>query len=129
MNLESKANRRSFLGGMAGVVAAAMEGGQDDWIKEVKGTHKCLFDFPQHKNFFPLLHVLNYIDTYAKAYKVDPTQVGTVGTFYSVGSQARLRACRSAPVSTACTFGCWSAAEVSIETIRACATGLRRMAP
>jgi hypothetical protein len=102
VNLESKGNRRSFLGGMAGVVAAAslpvvgtrvvaaMEGGQDDWLKEVKGTHKCLFDFPQHKNFFPLLHVLNYIDTYAKAYKVDPTQVGTVGTFYSVGSQASI---------------------------------------
>jgi intracellular sulfur oxidation DsrE/DsrF family protein len=102
VNLESKTDRRNFLGGMAGVVAAAslpvvgtrvaaaMEGGQDDWIKEVKGTHKCLFDFPQHKNFFPMLHILNYIDTYSKAYKVEPTQVGTVGTFYSVGSQASI---------------------------------------
>ena len=102
MNLESKTNRRSFLGGMAGVaaaaslpvvsarVAAAAEGGQDDWLKEVKGTHKCLFDFPQHKNFFPMLHILNYIDTYSKAYKIEPAQVGTVGTFYSVGSQASI---------------------------------------
>src|SRR5215471_13742581 len=81
VNLESKTDRRSFLGGMAGVaaaaslpvlsarVAAAAEGCQDDWLKEVKGAHKCLFDFPQHKNFFPLLHILNYIDTYSKAYK------------------------------------------------------------
>lgn len=102
MNLESKTDRRSFLGGMAGVaaaaslpvlsarVAAAAEAGQDDWLKEVKGSHKCLFDFPQHKNFFPLLHVLNYIDTYSKAYKIEPAQVGTVGTFYSVGSQASI---------------------------------------
>ena len=47
MNLESKTDRRSFLGGMAGMaaaaslpilsarVAAAAEGGQDDWLKEV----------------------------------------------------------------------------------------------
>jgi intracellular sulfur oxidation DsrE/DsrF family protein len=102
VNLESKTNRRSFLGGMAGVaaaaslpvlgarVAAATEAGQDDWLKEVKGTHKCLFDFPQHKNFFPLLHILNYIDTYSKAYKIEPSQVGTVGTLYSVGSQASI---------------------------------------
>ena len=103
MNLESKTDRRSFLGGMAGVVAAASlpivsarvaaaaaEGGPDDWIKDVKGTHRCLFDFPQHKNFFPLLHVLNYINTYSQAYKIPPTEVGTVGTLYSVGSQASI---------------------------------------
>ncbi len=34
-----------------------------------------------------------------------------------------------APVMTALTFGCASAADVSIETMRACAYGLRRMAP
>jgi intracellular sulfur oxidation DsrE/DsrF family protein len=71
-------------------VAAAAEAGHDDWLKEVKGAHKCLFDFPQHKNFFPLLHILNYIDTYSKAYKIEPTQVGTVGTLYSVGSAASI---------------------------------------
>ena len=30
---------------------------------------------------------------------------------------------------TACTFGCWSAAETSIETISACGSGERRIAP
>jgi hypothetical protein len=46
-----------------------------------------------------------------------------------VGIHAMPRASRSAPVITAWTFGCCSAAEVSIETMRACATGLRRTAP
>ncbi len=102
MKLESKTDRRSFLGGVAGAVAAASlpivsarlaaasEGGSDDWIKDVKGTHRCLFDFPQHKNFFPLLHILNYINTYSEVYKVPPADVGTVGTLYSVGSQASI---------------------------------------
>jgi intracellular sulfur oxidation DsrE/DsrF family protein len=71
-------------------VSAAGESGPDDWIKEVRGTHRCLFDFPQHKNGMPLLHILNYINTYSTAYKTEPGQVGAVGTFYSVGSQASI---------------------------------------
>ena len=69
---------------------AAEESGHDDWIQEVKGTHRCLFDFPQHKNGFPLLHILNYLNTYSAAYKTGPGQVGAVGTFYSAGSQASI---------------------------------------
>ena len=98
---EPTTHRRRFLGQMFGAAAAAslsMSGtrapprsqGTDDWIKEVKGTHRCLFDFPQHKNGFPLLHILNYLNTYATAYKTGAGQVGAVGTFYSVGSQASI---------------------------------------
>ena len=94
-------HRRRFLGQMFGAAAAASlsisgtrvaaeESGHDDWIKEVKGTHRCLFDFPQHKNGFPLLHILNYLNTYATAYKTAPGQVGAVGTFYSAGNQASI---------------------------------------
>ena len=102
MNLESRTHRRSFLGGMFGTVAVASlpsagtraaqaeESGTDDWIKEVKGTHRCLFDFPQHKNAMPLLHILNYINTYSAAYKTGPGQVGAVGTFYSAGNQSSI---------------------------------------
>ena len=102
MNSESTTHRRSFLGRMFGAAAAAglsVSGARvvsaevtagDDWIKEVKGTHRTLFDFPQHKNGFPLLHILNYLNTYATAYKTEPGQVGAVGTFYSVGSQASI---------------------------------------
>jgi len=99
---EIHSNRRGFLGRMFGAaaaaglsvagtrVASAQEAGADDWIKEVKGTHRCLFDFPQHKNGFPQLHILNYLNTYATAYKAAPGQVGAVGTFYSVGTQSSI---------------------------------------
>src|SRR3954470_20530871 len=98
------APRRGFLGRLLAVAAAAAfpastarlaaeqpsGSGHDDWIREVKGTHRCLFDFPQHKNGFPLLHILNYLNTYATAYKTAAGQVGAVGTFYSAGSQASI---------------------------------------
>jgi intracellular sulfur oxidation DsrE/DsrF family protein len=98
---EPTTHRRRFLGQMFGAAAAAslsmsgtrvaaQDSATDDWIKEVKGTHRCLFDFPQHKNGFPLLHILNYLNTYATAYKTGAGQVGAVGTFYSVGSQASI---------------------------------------
>ena len=101
MKTEPKSHRRNFLGQMFGAAAAAsfsvsgtraaaQEPGLDDWIKEVRGTHRCLFDFPQHKNGMPLLHILNYLNTYAMAYKTGTGQVGAVGTFYSVGGQASI---------------------------------------
>ena len=102
MYAETTTHRRGFLGRMLGAAAAAgvsmagagravaMESGADDWINEVKGEHRCLFDFPQHKNAMPLLHILNYLNTYSAAYKTSPGQVGAVGTFYSVGSQASI---------------------------------------
>ena len=69
---------------------AAAATGPDAWIQEVKGTHRCLFDFPQHKNGFPLLHILNYLSTYKEAYKAGPGTVGAVGTFYALGGQASI---------------------------------------
>ena len=102
MNSEPTNHRRNFLAGMFGAAAAAglsiagartaaaEDSSGDAWIKEVKGTHRCLFDFPNHKNGFPLLHILNYLNTYSTAYKTSPGQVGAVGTFYSAGSQASI---------------------------------------
>jgi intracellular sulfur oxidation DsrE/DsrF family protein len=99
---EPTTHRRRFLGQMFGAAAAAaslslsatdaaaQDSTSDDWIKEVKGTHRCLFDFPQHKNGYPQLHILNYLNTYATAYKTGAGQVGAVGTFYSVGKQASI---------------------------------------
>jgi len=98
-----KTHRRGFLGGMLGTIAAAgvpmfgttaaaaaAESGANDWVNEVKGTHRCLFDFPQHKNGMPLLHILNYLNTYTAAYKTGPGEVGAVGTFYSAGTQSSI---------------------------------------
>jgi hypothetical protein len=102
MNASDTTHRRGFLGRVFGAaaaasvsivggsVAAAQEPGPDDWIKEVKGTHRCLFDFPQHKNGFPLLHILNYLNTYSAAYKVPAGQAGAVGTFYGLGNQSSI---------------------------------------
>jgi hypothetical protein len=101
MNPESTIQRRRFLGRMFGAAAAAglslsgtraaaTESTSDDWIKEVKGSHRCLFDSPQHKNGYALLHILNYLNTYSVAYKTAPGQVGAVGTFYSAGNQASI---------------------------------------
>src|SRR6185436_15254988 len=102
---EEMANRRGFLSRLLGTAAgmtlvagaradaqppAPAASGADAWIREVKGTHRCLFDFPQHKNGVPLLHILNYLNTYNEAYKSAPGSVGAVGTFYSIGNQSSI---------------------------------------
>ncbi|MFN7978527.1 MAG: hypothetical protein U0P30_10345 [Vicinamibacterales bacterium] len=101
MNQESTTDRRHFLGRMASAAtvaglamspspSAASVSNGTDWMQSVKGTKRALFDFPQHKNGFPLLHILNYLNTYAEAFKAAPGTVGAVGTFYAVGSQASI---------------------------------------
>jgi intracellular sulfur oxidation DsrE/DsrF family protein len=101
MGFSGMTHRRGFLGRIASAAAAlsvlnearpaeAQPAGPDDWIKGVKGTHRCLFDFPQHKNGMPLLHILNYLNTYSEAYKSAPGQAGAVGTFYSMGTQSSI---------------------------------------
>jgi len=113
MNKTDLTYRRGFLGRVFGAVAAAgltgvgsleaqsktaaqtkapaaAASGPDAWISEVKGTHRCLFDFPQHKNGVPLLHVLNYLNTYNEVYKAAPGTVGAVGTFYALGMQSSI---------------------------------------
>jgi intracellular sulfur oxidation DsrE/DsrF family protein len=102
--MTDKTNRRSFFGRMFGAAAAvslplaetasaaqgAAPAGPDAWISQVKGTHRTLFDFPQHKNLFPQLHILNYLNTYKEGYKAAPATVGAVGTFYGIGSQSSI---------------------------------------
>jgi intracellular sulfur oxidation DsrE/DsrF family protein len=101
MNPAEKTQRRTFIGRVLGAAAAgfsvaatraagAQESGPDEWIKEVKGSHRCLFDFPQHRNGFGLLHILNYLNTYTAAYKTASGTVGAVGTFYGLGGQASI---------------------------------------
>ena len=102
MNGAEQTPRRGFLGRVIGAAAAAAgvpligarsvaaQGAGDEWLKDVKGTHRCLFDFPQMNNGMPLLHILNYLNTYKDAYKAAPGSVGAVGTFYSIGPRASI---------------------------------------
>jgi hypothetical protein len=94
--------RRSFLTRVFGSTALAglsIEGlrgapsqgsGPEEWLNEVKGRNRCLFDFPQHKNGVPQAHMFNYLNTYASAYKLPTGQVGAVGTFYGMGPQSSI---------------------------------------
>ena len=100
--IDARTRRRGFLGRLFGAAAAAtvpfsaaraeaaQASGPDEWLNEVKGAHRSLFDFPQHKNGVPLLHILNYLNTYTAAYKTAPGQAGAVGTFYGIGTQASI---------------------------------------
>lgn len=96
-------HRRGFFGRMfGGVVAlaapmvgirsasAAQPDAPGEWIKEVTGANRSFFDFPRHSNGVGLLHILNYLNTYAAVYKAAPGKVGAVGTFYGIGGGASI---------------------------------------
>jgi intracellular sulfur oxidation DsrE/DsrF family protein len=98
-------NRRGFLGRMltaAGAVSlpfaaarplaaeGAVRQGPDAWLNEVRGTHRCLFDFNAHKKGVGLDHMNAFVSTYQSAYNTGPTAVGVVGTFYGIGPNASI---------------------------------------
>jgi intracellular sulfur oxidation DsrE/DsrF family protein len=100
---EVRTARRGFMARLFGASAATalstmgvnsaeaqQASGPDAWLNNVKGTHRTLFDFPQHKNGMPLLHIVNYLSTYQAAYKTTAGQVAAVGTFYGIGNQASI---------------------------------------
>ena len=90
-------SRRKFLGTMLGATTAAalpmtatnavaVEIDQNDsWLAGIEGKHKCLFDFPAHKNGAGLVHIFNYITTYKAAYGIEADDIATIGTMYSIG--------------------------------------------
>lgn len=93
-------HRRGFLARVFGTTAAAalagagqasaQATGPDAWIAQVKGTQRTLFDFPQHKGGVPLLHILNYLNTYREAYRTAGNRVSAVGTFYGIGPSSSI---------------------------------------
>jgi hypothetical protein len=56
----------------------------DDWLKGVKATHRQFFDGPQPAGGVPLVHIMNYYDTYNKAYNVKDADIDAVSTFYGL---------------------------------------------
>lgn len=90
------ASRRQFLARSLAVAAATTvpfsahasaqtQAGPPDWLKEVRGQHRCFFDFNSHSHGLPLLHILNYFNGFTGAHGVAANQVGAVGTFYGIG--------------------------------------------
>jgi hypothetical protein len=54
----------------------------DKWLKGLTATHRQLFDAPTPGGGIPLVHVMNYYDTYNKAYNVKDADIDAVLTFY-----------------------------------------------
>lgn len=80
--------RRSHLAGamllgaviMAPGAAAAQDG--KNWIASLHGTHRQLFDAPATANGVPLVHLMNYYDTYNSAFNVPDKAIDGILTFY-----------------------------------------------
>ena len=56
----------------------------DDWLKGLNAKHKQLFDSPAPGGGIPLVHIMNYYDTYNKTYNVKDQDIDAVGTFYGM---------------------------------------------
>ncbi len=54
----------------------------DSWLVGLKGKHRQLFDSPAPAGGIPLVHIMNFLDTYNTAYNVSDAKINTVGTFY-----------------------------------------------
>jgi intracellular sulfur oxidation DsrE/DsrF family protein len=68
---------------LAAQQAAAVKPG-DDWLKGLTASHKQFFDAPQPAGGVPLVHIMNYYDTYNKAYDVKDADIDAVLTFYGL---------------------------------------------
>lgn len=63
--------------------SSAVQGSRHDaWLSGLKGKHKQLFDSPTPGGGIMLVHILNYYDTYNKAYNVSDRDINAIGTFY-----------------------------------------------
>jgi len=52
------------------------------WLKGLKAKHRQFFDAPSPAGGIPLVHVMNYYDTYNKAFDVKDADINAVLTFY-----------------------------------------------
>jgi hypothetical protein len=69
--------------GFGSADAQQPQGGfSDRWLAGMNGTYKQFFDAPAPAGGIPLVHVMNYYDTYNKAYNVKDADIDAVLTFY-----------------------------------------------
>ena len=64
-----------------GVTASSIEP-TNRWLDGLKGKHRQFFDAPSPNGGVPLVHILNYYDTYNKAFNVKDADIDAVLTFY-----------------------------------------------
>jgi len=62
--------------------ARADAGPADRWLAGLTGKHRQLFDAPTPAGGIPLVHIMNFYDTYNKAYGVPDGDLDAVLTFY-----------------------------------------------
>lgn len=61
---------------------AGLTAANDAWLDRLTGKHRQLFDMPSPNGGIPLVHILNFYDTYNKAYAVPDADINAIGTFY-----------------------------------------------
>ena len=61
---------------------SGLEAKHDAWLAALKGKHRQLFDAPASAGGIPLVHVMNYYNTYNSAYGVPDSDINGVLTFY-----------------------------------------------
>lgn len=54
----------------------------DQWLTRLKAPHRQFFDTPSPGGGIPLVHVMNYYNTYNSFYKVNDADIDAVLTFY-----------------------------------------------
>jgi len=62
--------------------SSATRAPSDRWLDGLKAKHRQFFDTPAPAGGIPLVHVMNYYDTYNKAFGVKDTDIDAVLTFY-----------------------------------------------
>lgn len=85
-------HRRGFLGRAAALAAGAVATpklleatvlpAEDEWLNRITGSHRQLFDMPTEGGGLPMLHILNYLNTYNTAYGAKDSDINAIGTFY-----------------------------------------------
>jgi intracellular sulfur oxidation DsrE/DsrF family protein len=61
---------------------SVFDGPKDEWLKGLNGKHRQVFDTGSPGDGIPLIHIMNYYDTYNSAYGVKDSDIDAVLTFY-----------------------------------------------
>ncbi len=83
--LTASANESTRAASAVNGVEASLEQ-QAPWLRGLNGRHRQLFDSPAPGGGIPLVHIMNYLDTYNSAFKVADRDINAIGTFYGMAT-------------------------------------------